>query len=145
MAHADNRVTIDRPIEEVFAFLADGTNNPRWRSGVLEITRTSAIDGLGSTYRQILRGPGGRRVDGDYEVTNYQPPHQLEFRVTAGPARPTGRFALSEPSTGTTEVTFTLDFTPTGFMRLMNGMITKQMRREVAQLITLKTELENEE
>ena len=99
MAHADNRVTINRPINEVFAFLADGTNNPRWRPGVLEITRTSASGGEGSTYRQVLSGPGGRRIDGDYEVTIYQPPHQLEFRVTAGPARPTGRFELSEPRT----------------------------------------------
>jgi hypothetical protein len=39
-------------------------------------------------------------------------------------------------------VSFALDFTPTGFMRLMSGMITRQMRREVAQLATLKTELE---
>src|SRR5213080_3722951 len=98
MAHADNQVTINRPIDAVFAYLADG----------------------------------------DYKITTAAPPHRLEFQVTAGPARPTGRFELTEPSPGTTEVTFTLDFAPTGLMRLMNGMITKTMRHEVAQLSRLK-------
>ena len=35
MPHATSTVTIDRPVDEVFGYLADGTNNPRWRSGVL--------------------------------------------------------------------------------------------------------------
>jgi hypothetical protein len=94
--------------------------------------------------RQILRGPGGRRINGDYQITTVQPPHRLEFQVTAGPARPTGRFDLAEPLPGTTEVTFALDFNPTGLMRLMNGAITKTMRHEVAQLAHLKTELEKQ-
>ena len=34
MAHAENEVTINRPAPEVYAFLADVLNNPKWRSGV---------------------------------------------------------------------------------------------------------------
>ncbi|MGE5156439.1 MAG: SRPBCC family protein, partial [Betaproteobacteria bacterium] len=60
MAHAQHTVTINRPITDVFAYLADGTNNPHWRPGVVEILRTSATDGPDATYRQILAGPGGR-------------------------------------------------------------------------------------
>jgi hypothetical protein len=33
MAHAKNEVIIDRPIEEVFAYIANGENNAHWRGG----------------------------------------------------------------------------------------------------------------
>ena len=60
MPHAENTITVDRPIGDVFAYLADGTNNPRWRSGVLSIERNSSTEQAGATYQQKLRGPGGR-------------------------------------------------------------------------------------
>jgi uncharacterized protein YndB with AHSA1/START domain len=142
MPYAENTVTVDRPITDVFAYLADGANDPRWRSGVISIQRTSTADGEDATYRQKLRGPGGRTIDGDYRVTAYQPPTLLEFQVIAGPVRPTGRFTLTEAGPGHTTVTFTLDLQPTGLMRLMNGMIAKTMRSEVGQLSRLKADLE---
>jgi len=40
---------------------------------VLQIERTSADNGEGATYRQVLAGPGGRRIDGDYRVTAFDP------------------------------------------------------------------------
>jgi uncharacterized protein YndB with AHSA1/START domain len=142
MAHASHTVTVDRPISDVFAYIADGTNNPRWRAGVLEIERTSAADAAGASYRQMLAGPGGRRIRGDYRITRYEEPMLLEFAVTAGPARPTGRFELAAVGPGQTSVSFTLDAQPTGLLRIMSGMITKQMHTEVRQLERLKRELE---
>jgi uncharacterized protein YndB with AHSA1/START domain len=68
MAHAESTVTIDRPVQQVFDYIADGTNNPHWRACVLEIERTSADEGEGATYRRVLQGPGGRRIPGDYRV-----------------------------------------------------------------------------
>ena len=142
MAHADHTVTIARPIDEVFAYLADGANNPYWRTGVVQIHRTSAADGAGATYRQVLQGPGGRRIDGDYRVTGYQPPHLLEFAVTAGPARPTGRFELHQAGPAGTRVTLSLDLVPKGLLRLMDPMVARTMRAEVRQLAHLKQVLE---
>jgi uncharacterized protein YndB with AHSA1/START domain len=142
MPHAEHIVTINRPAREIFDYLADGTNNTSWRSGVLEIERTSADGGQGATYRQVLAGPGGRRNAGDYRVTVFDPPRRLEFQVIAGPARPAGAFELTENGSGATAVRFALDLEPTGFMRLMTRMIAQQMRREVAALDTLKEVLE---
>jgi uncharacterized protein YndB with AHSA1/START domain len=142
MPNAEHTVTIDRPANDVFDYLADGTHNREWRAGVLEIARTSAAGGEGATYRQVLAGPGGRRIDGDYRVTVFDPPRRLEFHVTAGPARPVGVFELTENPDKTTRVRFALDLKPAGLMKLMTPMITRQVRREVAQLDTLKTVLE---
>jgi uncharacterized protein YndB with AHSA1/START domain len=142
MPHAEHTITIARPPQEVFDYLADGTHNAEWRAGVLEIERTSAAAGEGATYRQVLAGPGGRRIDGDYRITAFDPPRRLEFQVTAGPARPTGVFELSENGSHSARVRFALDLTATGPMKLMSAMITRTMRREVAQLDNLKTILE---
>jgi uncharacterized protein YndB with AHSA1/START domain len=142
MPYAEHTVTVNRPAREVFDYLADGTHNREWRTGVLEIEPTSAAGGEGATYRQVLEGPGGRRINGDYRVTVFDPPRRLEFRVTAGPARPTGVFELTENADQTTQVRFVLDLKPAGLMKLMTPVITRQVRHEVAQLDTLKTVLE---
>ena len=142
MPHAENTVTVNRPQKDVFDYLTEGTHNREWRAGVLEIERTSAAEGKGATYRQVLAGPGGRRIDGDYQVTVFDPPRRLEFQVTAGPARPAGVFELSENADQSTRVRFSLDLNPAGLMKLMTPMIARQMQREVAQLDNLKTILE---
>jgi uncharacterized protein YndB with AHSA1/START domain len=141
MPHAEYTVTVDRPARAVFDYLADGTHNREWRSGVLDIERTTAATGEGAAYRQVLAGPGGRRIAGDYRITTFTPPQRLEFLVTAGPARPSGVFELTDGGQATV-VRFTLDLQPTGLMKLMTPMIARQMRREVGQLETLKKVLE---
>jgi uncharacterized protein YndB with AHSA1/START domain len=142
MQHAESTVSINRPAAEVFDYLAEGSHNRDWRTGVIEISRTSETAGQGATYRQVLAGPGGRRIPGDYRVTVYEPGRRLGFEVTAGPVRPTGLFQLSELGPAETRVDFALDVQPTGLMRLMTPMVAKQMQREVAQLAHLKTILE---
>jgi len=57
---------------------------------------------------------------GDFAITEYQPDRVLGFEVTAGPVRPTGRFALVALGPARTAVTFTMDVTPTRGMRLMS-------------------------
>jgi uncharacterized membrane protein len=142
MLHAEHTVTINRPAPDVFDYLADGTHNRDWRSGVIQIERVSPADGEGATYRQVLAGPGGRRIDGDYRVTVFERPSRPEFVVTAGPARPTGAFELSETPGEGTLVRFALDLQPSGLMRLLTPMIARQMRSEVAQIDSLKAILE---
>jgi len=142
MPHEEHTVTVDRPIGQVFAYLSDEENDPAWRSGIVEIKRVSAEDGQGATIRQVLRGPGGMKMRGDYRITAYEPPNRYEFQVIAGPARPAGRFALAEAGPDRTTVTFSLDLEPKGLARLMAGQITKQMRAEVGALDKLKQNLE---
>ena len=142
MPHAEHTTAINRPVADVFSYLADGTHNREWRSGVLEIERTSSTDGVGATYRQVLAGPGGRRIDGDYRVTEYVPPSRLAFNVIAGPARPEGVFELTGLPGNSTRVRFALDLKPAGIMKVMTPMISRQMQREVAQLEALKKILE---
>lgn len=141
MAHAEATVTIDRPAAEVFDFLADGTTNKQWRSAVLDITKASG-DGVGAVYRQKLRGPGGRTIDGDYRITAFDRPTRLAFEVIAGPARPTGSYDLRPESPTSTSVTFSLHLEPHGLMKLMGPMINRQVHNEVAAISELKRAIE---
>jgi len=141
MPEASNTVEIHRPAAEVFEFLADGTNDPRWRSGVIDV-KLRAGSGQGAVYEQGVKGPFGRRVRADYEVTAYEPGRRLAFRAIAGPVRPEGAFEL-EPAGAGTRVTFTLRCAPRGLAKLMTPMVAKTMRSEVAQLDRLREVLES--
>lgn len=134
MAHAEHSVIVARPIDEVFDFIADGSNNPRWRSAVLDVARGSGDDGLGVIWRQGIKGPGGRRISGDYRITTWERPVKLGFEVISGPARPTGMYTLVAEGPSRTSVTFTLDLHPSGPMRLMGPMISRQVTKEVTSL-----------
>lgn len=58
MPSARHQVAINRPASEVFAFVAEGENAPRWRSGVQHIQRVSGR-GAGAVYRQGVSGQAG--------------------------------------------------------------------------------------
>ena len=142
MAHAEGSITIDQPVTTVFKFIADGTNNPLWRSSVTDIQRVpDKPQGLGAVFKQRLKGPGGR-IDGDYEIVEYQPNKLIKFQVITGPARPTGPYTF-ESLGDSTRLTFTLHFEPKGLAKLMDPMITSSMKSETAMLSDLKAYLES--
>ena len=144
MAHAEESITIHRPINTVFDFVLDGTNCPLWRPGVVDIQRVPGKPlGVGAAFKQGLKGPGGRRIEGDYEIVECQPNELIKFQVISGPARPTGTYRF-ETVGDATRVTFMLHYEPKGLARLMDPMITRTMRSEVATLSNLKAYLEGQ-
>lgn len=143
MAHAEKTITIDQPIDKVFSFILDGTNGPYWRPTIIDIEQVGGGSaGVGTTYKQGLKGgPGGSRIDGDYQITEVKPNESIKFQVIAGPARPTGEYRF-ERAGDSTVVSFILDYQPKGLAKLMDGMIAKTMQSEVAMLTNLKAYLE---
>src|SRR5437762_3768722 len=138
MAHAEGSTTINRPVNEVFDFVLDGTKSLLWRPAVLDVEPAPGKpSGVGAVYKQGVKGPGGRRIDADYEITECKPNEWIKFQVIAGPARPTGTYKF-EPSGDSTRVTFVLHYEPKGLAKLMDPMITRTMRSEVGTLSNLK-------
>jgi carbon monoxide dehydrogenase subunit G len=140
MLEASNTITIARPADDVFAFLANAEHDKQWRSGVIEITRTSG-QGLGATYCQVVAGPGGRPIDADVEITEFVPNQRIGFRTTKGPVRPTGSYDL-RACDGGTELTFRLAVQLAGLKKLMTPVVQKTMKAEVSALTKLKHVLE---
>jgi carbon monoxide dehydrogenase subunit G len=56
MLEFENNIRVDRPIAEVFAFLSDLENIPKWNYYVLEVTKLSnGPIGIGTIYRQVRK------------------------------------------------------------------------------------------
>jgi uncharacterized protein YndB with AHSA1/START domain len=138
---AERTITINQPPTVVFPVVADGLKAPLWRSGVLDVSLASG-SGVGAIYKQGVRGPGGRRIDADYEITAFEPDRRLAFRAIAGPVRPTGEFEL-EGIGGATALTFRLKAELSGFKRLlMSGAVQSTMDAEMQALDKLRDLLE---
>jgi uncharacterized protein YndB with AHSA1/START domain len=77
-------VRIDRRIEEVFAYVSDPLNFPRWNSAVRTVRKTSGQTDVASTYEMERELPSGRAVN-ELEVVASEPPRAFAIRTTAGP------------------------------------------------------------
>lgn len=73
-------ISINRPIDEVFALWADVEGYPRWADPVVE--RRKLTDGpvsVGTKFRAIDQWPG-RRVEFEMEITEFVPNERLGAR-----------------------------------------------------------------
>ena len=84
MVRASTSVEIGRPAEEVFDFVAEFPNNPRWQRGMRSCRWTSpAPHGLGSTYEQAARFLG-RDVRNTFRITAWDSGRRVSFESTGG-------------------------------------------------------------
>ena len=89
----ENTVTIQRPAEEVFAFLADFENVPRWNYAIEETRKVSPGPvGVGTRYRQTRSIPG--RSEEGFEVTVFEPGKRLAMQGQIGPFHATISYLL---------------------------------------------------
>src|SRR5262245_31503785 len=66
---------IERPVEDVFRFVSDFENLPRWAVGVARARRIEGdAPGLSARYEIIGKGPRDREIAGRAEMTEWQPP-----------------------------------------------------------------------
>jgi uncharacterized protein YndB with AHSA1/START domain len=76
-------VVIDRPIDEVFAFLADGENDPKFSSRVLEIAKTTAgPPGVGTVYASTVKD-AGMKTKREFELTEFEAPTKIRWAETS--------------------------------------------------------------
>jgi uncharacterized protein YndB with AHSA1/START domain len=80
----EHSVVVERPVDDVFAFLADPDNLPRWQSGLVEVHKVGTNTGVGARHHEV-RSFMGKQIDQTLEVTAYEPPQRLDFTVVEGP------------------------------------------------------------
>jgi uncharacterized protein YndB with AHSA1/START domain len=88
-------VQIERSLEEVYAYISEPLNFPRWNSAVEVVRETSAREGgVGSTYVMERELPNGRAVN-RLDVVASEAPHELAIRASAGPTPFLYRYRLA--------------------------------------------------
>ena len=134
-------IVINRPLEEVFAFLSDLENNLKWRSGMLEAKKTSTGPiGMGTTYRMI-NNFFGRQVEGEAVVTEYKPNRKYATMNKSGLPIKTQR--TFEPVKGGTRVTFSVETELGKFFKPIEPLLASIGKRRVeADAITVKNLIE---
>ena len=132
-----NSLIIERPCEEVFAFIADFRNMPKWNSHVLTVDRLSGkVSRVGTIYRQV------RKTDThDYEVVEHSPPRAVTVETLPPTRLLKMRFTFQEVGRNTKLTNeWTLGGTSLG---LFKGFAERKVKGAVAEnLLKLKTLLE---
>ena len=120
---------INRPVEEVFAFVSNPENNPKWSSLSREVTITSAGPiGVGTTYRSVVAFLG-RRIEGETEITEYEPNRSFAEKSKSGPF-PVENRTTFERVDGGTRVNFTTVAEPGGFFKLAEPLLVGMLKRQ---------------
>jgi len=144
MARAEASIHIDRPPEAVFDFVADATNNPRWRRNVV---RTVWLDDgamrVGRQGRQTARLLG-REWTVDAEVVDWDPPRTAAWRTIQGPISVRSWVRVEADGTGS----LVSGGADGGFLGPIGGLLTRlavprMIRQAEVDLRTLRDHLKS--
>ena len=142
MAKFEINLVINRPIEEVFAFISNPENLSRWRAGTLELARTSSEPlSVGSIFKGRFTFLG-RPFDGNLEIILHEPHRRYGTRLVEGPFPLEARYTL-EPAGNGTDLTLVIEGEPGGFFKLAEPLLVSLAKRSYeADLNNLKEMLE---
>ena len=138
----EKTVVINRPLEEVFAFVAAGENWSQWAMELVETTKTSEGPlGVGTTYTHVAQMLG-RRIENGYEVTEYEPNSKISMKSTSGPV-PVEMSLTFEPVEGGARVVLNVQAEIAGLFKLAEPLVARIMgRQQDANFANLKDLLE---
>ncbi|MGW1887468.1 SRPBCC family protein [Streptomyces sp. NPDC001970] len=125
-------VVIDRPVEEVFAFLADGENDPKFSPRVQRMAKTT--DGptaVGTVYRSKVKD-AGMTTDREFRISAFESPRRIRWTeiskniVTA----PEGGYDLEAVDAGRTRLRVFNTLEGHGLGKLLVGFALSAARKD---------------
>jgi uncharacterized membrane protein len=142
MAKVEASVVIGKPVEEVFAYVMDVGNWPKWNAYLPSVEQTSEGPvGVGTTFRgssQFL----GRSMEWTSEVTGYEENSKMAQVITSGPMS-MQQTMLFEAVEGGTKFTMAGEGEFGGFFKLAEGMVNRRWRSQADESLgNLKKMLE---
>lgn len=144
MAPITTTAEIDRPPDEVFAYVIDPSTFPEWQQGVVSGHMDAPTTRVGSKCTTVRRIGGRQRVV-TTEITEYDPPRRWADRGIEGPIRAVVGVTVEPLTDGSrSRLTITLDFTGHGIGRLLVPLVVRrQAAAEMpANMTRLKQRLE---
>ena len=124
-------IIIERPIEEVFAFLTDARNNPLWQANAgLQATRQEPEEPVGVGARitetwQFL----GRKTEATREVTEYELNQKCTQRHLRGASPIKEGMLFFEPVAEGTRCTFTALIQAGGVFALAEPLLASTLKK----------------
>ncbi|MFW9918034.1 MAG: SRPBCC family protein [Candidatus Thorarchaeota archaeon] len=101
MINFEISILINCPITDVFEYVSDTENDPRWNSEVVGVERIDDCDDELSCKYRIQRVIGKKRVENIYRVTEYTKNKILTIKTLTGPTPFTYRYSFEPIGTST--------------------------------------------
>ncbi|HET7518364.1 MAG TPA: SRPBCC family protein [Actinomycetes bacterium] len=145
MARIQGEIMINRPVEEVFDFVADERNEPRYNPAMVraELLTPEPV-GLGSRFRAEMR-TRPRPVVMTTENTGYERPRRLASTTRLSTMDIQGALTF-DPVPGGTRMRWSWQLQPRGLLKLMSPLLVRMGARQERAIWTgLKRLLEAQE
>ena len=129
-ARFEGTAVIDRPIEEVFAFLADGENDPKFSPRVLEIKKTTdGPSGVGTVYASTVKD-AGMKTQREFKLTEFDAPTRIRWTELSKNmiTVPEGGYDLAPEGEGT-RLTVHNEFEGHGFGKVILPLALRSARK----------------
>lgn len=138
---------VDRPIERVFAYLAEGTNDPKFSPRVLEIRKEpEGPSGVGTVFVSRVKD-AGMRTDRRFELTQVQAPTTIRWaeRSKNLVTVTEGGYDLEDLGNSQTRVTIFNSFAGHGLGKLIVGLARSAAAKDAdAMARRIKAAVESE-
>lgn len=138
----EDSIVINRPLEEVFAYLTDVANWPQWNQAVRNVVQTPPGPmGHGTTLRGVSEVMG-RVMQYSGEILEYDPNKKVVQKMRVGPADIQASW-LFEPVEGGTRLTMRSEADTSGASRIAGSLIDRVVKKQIEEnLARLKASLE---
>ena len=121
MTHIESTMIVQRPLEEVFAFLNTAESHARFIPNMSEFRQTSpgVFGKVGARVQGVLSYFGLMKINVLYEIIEHELNKRLAMSGRMGPILFKDGYILRKNGSGT-EIKFWLDLLPTGWTRLLS-------------------------
>ena len=135
-------IHLDKPVEQVFAFLMDTSKLATWQSNLIKSEQlTEGPLRTGSRFREIRR-INNKETEIQGEITALEPNKRLETKTATKPQAMVS-YSL-DPEQGGTRLRYKFILITSGLMRLLEPVIASSIKKDTeADFETLKRVLEN--
>lgn len=143
MIKLESTIVINRSVQEVWDFVSDCTNEPKWHTDCISARATSPLPlRPGSTQAWAMSYAKGKEAN--LRVTAFDPGRREQLETVSAPMniKPTLTYTF-EPAGEGTRFTRAMEVRPTGMTRLMEPFLQRMMTKNNAGYIrSLKKVLE---
>jgi uncharacterized protein YndB with AHSA1/START domain len=134
MFTVEQNIVINRPIEDVFAYVTNPNNIPKWRPDVLEIDGANNSVDVGARFDELVNFMGRKTFT--MQVIEYQPNQREVIQAISGPGvMPTQTFQF-ETRDGGTRLSVSANVRTSGLFRLMEPMMPTMFSKTWRQYLS---------
>jgi uncharacterized membrane protein len=131
---------IYRPVKQVFDFVSAPENDFQWQYGTLAAARLpDGVDRLGSFFRTIGHLLG-QRMQGIFEVTEYEPNRKYAFRSISGPLHVQTCYTF-EVASDSTRISITTQAHAVNLFEMNERLLERKMKKQLKENLTLLKDL----